>query len=181
MIATRSFGRRLATLAAPPCAVLFLAGAVLPSTARAGLGGAPMATPSGASVTQAMPSGTSVTQATPSVSSASAPANIVPYSIRETTLASRTVVREYLTGDGTVFGAAWSGPRMPDLAALLGDYFAQYVSSVAAYRQTGKVRRQAMLAQDTLVVHSGGHMGAFSGVAWLPQALPAGFVASDIQ
>jgi hypothetical protein len=31
------------------------------------------------------------------------------------------------------------------------------------------------------VVHSGGHMGAFAGQAWLPQALPAGVSGSDIQ
>ncbi|MGV7246462.1 DUF2844 domain-containing protein, partial [Caballeronia sp. M23-90] len=32
-----------------------------------------------------------------------------------------------------------------------------------------------------LVVRSGGHMGAFVGQAYLPQALPAGVSASDIQ
>jgi hypothetical protein len=35
--------------------------------------------------------------------------------------------------------------------------------------------------QSTLVVQSGGHMGAFSGRAWLPPALPAGVSGSDIQ
>jgi hypothetical protein len=30
-------------------------------------------------------------------------------------------------------------------------------------------------------VHAGGHMGAFSGQAWLPQDLPAGVSAADIQ
>ena len=38
------------------------------------------------------------------------------------------------------------------------------------------------IVQDSgLVVHSGGHMGAFSGQAYLPQALPAGVSGTDIQ
>jgi hypothetical protein len=102
------------------------------------------------------------------------------YTVKQTTLANGTVVREYVSQAGTVFGVAWSGPQLPDLAALLGTYFPQYVSGVEANRAQG-VRGSGAVNSSGLVVHSGGHMGAFSGEAWLPQALPAGVSTSDIQ
>ncbi len=37
-----------------------------------------------------------------------------------TTLASGTVINEYLSSGGTVFGIAWHGSHVPDLATLLG-------------------------------------------------------------
>ena len=102
------------------------------------------------------------------------------YTVKQTTLANGTVVREYVSQAGTVFGVAWNGPQPPDLAALLGSYFPQYVAGVEANRAKG-MRGFGAVDNSGLVVHSGGHMGAFSGQAWLPQALPAGVSTSDIQ
>jgi hypothetical protein len=104
------------------------------------------------------------------------------YTVRETTLGNGTVVREYVATEGTVFGIAWSGPQMPDLNDLLGSYFPQYVAGVKAARAArGGGRGPVAVDQSSLVVQSGGHMGAFSGRAWLPPALPAGVSSSDIQ
>jgi hypothetical protein len=104
------------------------------------------------------------------------------YTVRETTLGNSTVVREYLAADGSVFGIAWRGPQMPDLNDLLGSYFPQYVAGVKAVRAArGGGRGPVSVDQSGLVVRSGGHMGAFSGQAWLPPALPAGVSGSDIQ
>lgn len=159
--------------------------------ASAALGGAPMATPPGASVTApntaigAAGQGAASTvmrQATQTsaASSGSSTSGAAAYTVRQTTLANGTIVREYLSQAGTVFGIAWSGPQLPDLSTLLGSYFPQYVASVEANRARG-VRGSGAVDSSGLVVHSGGHMGAFSGQAWLPQALPAGVSASDIQ
>ncbi|WP_408734438.1 DUF2844 domain-containing protein [Paraburkholderia bannensis] len=156
-------------------------GAVQPASAA--LGGAPMTTPSGANVnTTSGPSAAAVArQATQSTSSSTSSSSTSSnYTVRETTLANGTAVREYLTTAGTVFAVAWSGPQMPDLSALLGTYFPQYVAGVQASRANG-VRGPGMVENSALVVHSGGHMGAFSGQAWLPSALPSGFSTSDIQ
>jgi hypothetical protein len=102
--------------------------------------------------------------------------------VRETTFGNGTVVREYLAADGSVFGIAWRGPQMPDLNDLLGSYFPQYVAGVKAVRAArGGGRGPVAVDQSSLVVRSGGHMGAFSGQAWLPPALPAGVSGSDIQ
>ncbi|MFC4704572.1 MULTISPECIES: DUF2844 domain-containing protein [Paraburkholderia] len=158
--------------------------------ASAALGGAPMSTPEGASVTvpnvpnaAISPAGQGaasavVRQATQA--SAASPASAAAYTVKQTTLANGTVVREYISQAGTVFGVAWNGPQPPNLATLLGNYFPQYVSGVEANRARG-VRGPGAIESSGLVVHSGGHMGAFSGEAWLPQALPAGVSTSDIQ
>ena len=152
-----------------------VAGVLLSATApaRAELGGSPMPTPSGAIVNTLAP------VARAASSSAAAAAN---YTVRQTTLSSGTVVREYIGQNGTVFGIAWTGPRMPDLASLLGSYFPQVTSAVEAQRaQRGGGRGPASVEQSGLVVHSGGHMGLFAGQAYLPQALPAGVTGNDIE
>ncbi len=150
-------------------------------TASAALGAAPMNTPSGASVNTTSGAASSVArQAAQSNASSSTSTASTAYTVRETTLANGTAVREYLSSAGTVFAVAWSGPQMPDLATLLGSYFPQYVAGVQASRAKG-VRGPGAVENSTVVVHSGGHMGAFSGQAWLPSALPSGFSTSDIQ
>ncbi|MFL9873776.1 DUF2844 domain-containing protein [Paraburkholderia megapolitana] len=145
--------------------------------AQAALGGSPMTPPDGSTVT------TRVMHATSSAASASTASSTAAaaYSVRETTLASGTVVREYLSQAGTVFGIAWNGPQMPDLNSLLGTYFPQYVDGLTAVRTARGGHGPASVQSDNLVVQSGGHMGAFAGNAWLPQALPAGVSSSDIQ
>jgi hypothetical protein len=40
-----------------------------------------------------------------------------PYSIREVQTEDGGTIREYVSGDGKVFGVAWAGPTMPDLRA----------------------------------------------------------------
>lgn len=161
-------------------------------SAYAALGGAPMTPPADASVSsRIMQPGASPATAAQSVmhsaSGAASSASVASsasasYTVRETTLGNGTVVREYLATDGSVFGIAWHGPQMPDLNDLLGSYFPQYVAGVKAVRAArGGGRGPVAVDQDSLVVHSGGHMGAFSGQAWLPPALPAGVSGSDIQ
>ncbi|WP_250520786.1 DUF2844 domain-containing protein, partial [Caballeronia sp. NCTM1] len=53
--------------------------------------------------------------------------------------------------------------------------------AMLAQRAARGGRGQVSVQDSGLVVHSGGHMGAFSGSAYLPQSLPAGVSASDIQ
>ena len=177
----------IVTALALPCSLLAV------QSAHAGLGGAPMTPPTDASVSSRVvqPGGGNAAGAAQSVmrsasgaaSSASTSASAAAsYTVRETTLGNGTVVREYLAADGSVFGIAWRGPQMPDLNDLLGSYFPQYVAGVKAVRAArGGTRGPVSVDQSGLVVRSGGHMGAFSGQAWLPPALPAGVSGSDIQ
>ncbi|HEY4805278.1 MAG TPA: DUF2844 domain-containing protein [Paraburkholderia sp.] len=168
------------------CALL--CASIVPRPASAALGGAPMPTPAGANVSTlsaasaAAAAGNVSAVARAAAQSAASGASTTPaYTVQQPTLANGTVVREYLSQAGTVFGVAWNGPQPPNLATLLGSYFPQYVSGVKASHAAGLVRGPGVVESTGLVVHSGGHMGAFSGQAWLPQALPAGVSTDDIQ
>ncbi|MBC8736838.1 hypothetical protein OKW30_003875 [Paraburkholderia sp. Clong3] len=176
-------GRAGVTALVLPCSLLALTAA---QSAHAALGSAPLTPPSDASVSSRVvqpASGTSQSVMRSESSAASSTSSIpASYTVRETTFGNGTVVREYLSTSGAVFGISWHGPQMPDLSDLLGSYFPQYVAGVKAARAArGNARGPVAVDESGLVVRSGGHMGAFSGVAWLPSALPAGVSGSDIQ
>jgi hypothetical protein len=150
-------------------AVLLAVASGAPLCAHATLGGAPTASGSGQ----------------PSVKAARAAVQkaTTAYNVNELTLASGTIVREYVASD-VVFAVSWRGPFMPDLRSLFGTAnFDRYTSGVVAARKSaGMVRRGPVAVGDTqLVVVSGGHMRAFAGYAYLPALLPAGVSLSEIQ
>jgi hypothetical protein len=162
---------RAAICAAFSCGLLFAA-----APASAALGGVPTPPPAGAVSSSLGP----VAHVASGATGASA-ASAASYTVTQTTFASGTVVREYASAAGTVFGIAWGGPVMPDLPVLLGTYFPQFDSARNALRAAHPGRGPLMIELPGLVVHSGGHMGAFGGQAYLPSALPAGVSANDIQ
>ena len=94
----------------------------------------------------------------------------------ELQLPSGTVVREYASSAGAVFAVTWGGPSLPDLRQLLGSYFQQYVDAMQGGGAGARVVRQ-----PGLVVYSGGHMRAFRGRAYVPQLLPQGVAAEELQ
>jgi hypothetical protein len=99
------------------------------------------------------------------------------YKLHEIQLPSGTVVREFAGPDGKVFAVAWSGPTVPNLREILGQYFDRYVTAAKA-QHSGHHHLQIL--ESNLVVLAGGHMRAFSGLAYLPQALPSGVSAGDL-
>lgn len=154
--------------------------------AFAALGGAPSAPPAddSAAVVRTLPPSAAASSklAASTVAGASAStAQSAAYTVRETTLGSGTVIREYVGANGAVFGVAWQGPTKPDFATIFGDYFSSYSSGVEASHAAHGLRAPIAIDSSALVVRSGGHMGAFTGSAWLPQALPAGMSGADIQ
>jgi hypothetical protein len=98
------------------------------------------------------------------------------YSVHEIQAASGTMVREFVSPSGTVFGVAWNGPSTPDLQQLLGAYFGQYTQAI---QNKGAARGRLSIHQEGLVVEAGGHMRSLSGRAYLPQMMPQG-VASGL-
>jgi hypothetical protein len=136
--------------------------------ARAELGGAPTWSPGGTN---------NVTMLAQHLSATS-----VPYTVHETTLSSGTTVREYVTQSGTVFAIVWQGPQMAPLNTLLGAYFPAYLQGLSDARAaTGGTHGPLAVQQAGLVVQTGGHMGAYTGRAYLPQALPQGVGVDDIR
>jgi hypothetical protein len=102
----------------------------------------------------------------------------VNYRLHEIQLPSGTAVREFAGPDGTVFAVAWNGPSMPNLRQTLGRYFDGYVAGAKANRLG---HHRLSIQQSDLVIQSGGHMRAFSGLAYLPMAVPAGMNLADLR
>jgi hypothetical protein len=98
------------------------------------------------------------------------------------TLDSGVVVHEYSRSDNVVFAVTWQGPVTPDLHQLLGDYFPKYLAARSAHSSSGRIASisQFHTRQNGLVIHSGGHMGAFNGLIYAPALVPTGVDAEKL-
>ena len=105
------------------------------------------------------------------------------YVMHEITSSTGTVVREFVSPAGAVFGVAWEGQFPPDLQQLLGPYYqqAQQAQQEASSAQQPR-RRRAPVAIETpgLVMYESGHVRSFHGQAYIPQLVPQGVQTSDI-
>lgn len=90
------------------------------------------------------------------------------------TLPSGTVVKEYASATGVIFALSWSGPNIPNLQVLLGNYFNDYL---AAIKQS---RGAISINTNSLVIQSTGMMGAFQGYALLPKKAPIDFSSVNL-
>ena len=100
------------------------------------------------------------------------------YHLHEISRADGTLIREYVTPAGQVFGVSWTGPTIPDLSQLLGSHNAEYQNALHA--KAGR-RRAAVVHNSTLVFESSGHMRAFHGRAYLISLLPAGVAQETVK
>ena len=94
------------------------------------------------------------------------------YNAHEFTTEIGTVVREYANTDGIIFAVTWNGPTKPDLQQLLGRYFPLFMMASTQAKRTGN--GPMAIATDDLIVHSGGHLRAFTGHAYVPSLTPTG-------
>jgi hypothetical protein len=103
------------------------------------------------------------------------------YTRHDLTRPNGGMVREFTNANGTVFAVTWSGPGKPDLRTLLGRYFSTLqASNAVTARRMHSLRQPAQVAQSDLQIQSGGHMGWFHGVAFVPSLAPAGFSIGDL-
>ena len=105
------------------------------------------------------------------------------YVMHEITASTGTVVREYVSPAGAVFGVAWEGQFPPNLQQLLGPYYqqAQQAQQAASSAQQQRRRRGPVVIETPgLVMYQTGHMRSFHGQAYIPQLVPQGVQASDI-
>lgn len=100
------------------------------------------------------------------------------YRMHEIQLPSGALLREFAAAGGNVFAVAWSGPALPNLRQALGRYFDAYVTA-AKTKHAGHT--YLAVEQNDLVIQSGGHMRAFAGRAYLPQAVPAGTSLEELR
>jgi hypothetical protein len=105
------------------------------------------------------------------------------YSVQEITAGNGTVVREYVSPAGVVFAVSWSGQAMPNLRQTLGAYFTQYQAAVKTERADGRHRsghNHLEVRTPSLIVHAGGHMRQYFGIAYVPSLLPPNVSISDL-
>lgn len=100
------------------------------------------------------------------------------YTIHEIDSGS-TVIRQYVSPSGIVFGVAWNGLLHPDLTQLLGHYNNEYQE---ALQQTPRIpgRRRMQVKTDRIVVQKWGHMRNLQGRAYAPALVPFGVNADEI-
>ena len=91
------------------------------------------------------------------------------------------MVHEFTNAEGKVFAVTWSGPGKPDLRSLLGGHFATLQNAGGATGRTmHSLRRPPQVDQPDLQIQTGGHMGWFRGVAFIPSLAPTGFSVADL-
>jgi hypothetical protein len=96
------------------------------------------------------------------------------HTVHVLTMPNGEVIREFARADGKVFAVSWRGPARPDLRQLLGPRFdtVQADNVLPGGRRT---RRPLAVGRPDFAMSSGGHPGAFWGVAYLPALAPPGF------
>ncbi len=102
------------------------------------------------------------------------------YTLHEVQLENGTIVREYATPGGLVFAVAWRGPVLPDLSALLGDYFNTFKLQTEQARLAGRRGSTTNIDQGGLVVRSNGRMRNFFGNAYASDLIPSGVNIKDV-
>ncbi|WNC89031.1 DUF2844 domain-containing protein [Paraburkholderia sp. FT54] len=151
--------------------IAMLAATLLPLSSHATLGGAPSTSASSPALLRATPQSAVATPA-------AQPANAVPYSMRQSIDANAVTIREYVLPENIVFAVKWSGPIRPDMTALLGSYFPNFVSAGQSHASgTGPL----IDGNDDFRIESAGRLGRFSGMAWLPRLMPAGVRPGDLK
>jgi len=99
------------------------------------------------------------------------------YAVHEMQADTGTVVREFVSPEGKVFGVTWEGPVRPDLPQLLGSYYDEYARSAPSRRSHHPVTIQT----PNVLVQFGGHQRALTGRAYVPQMVPQGVRVEEIK
>jgi hypothetical protein len=102
----------------------------------------------------------------------------VGYNMHQITAADGSVVNEFVSPAGTVFGISWQGHFMPNLQQLLGSY----MTNLQQGQRTQYVRRRSVTIQgDNFVFVSSGYMRNFRGRAYVPGLVPANLTPEVVQ
>jgi hypothetical protein len=100
------------------------------------------------------------------------------YTVNAITLPSGTVLNEYVSSEGVVFAVTWKGLSVPNLQQALGTYYETFKAAASAPHTSHK---HLSVQTPEVVVHTGGHMRAHYGKAYVPALLPPNFSPQDIK
>ena len=91
-----------------------------------------------------------------------------------------TTVHEFLDLNGRVFGVTWSGRTPPHLSLILGKHFDEYESELARVPRVKGRRNFQTVITSKLRIAQAGHLGHFSGSAFLLGHMPEGVTDTQI-
>ena len=102
----------------------------------------------------------------------------VGYNLHQITTADGSIVNEFVSPSGVVFGLSWQGHFMPNLPQLLGSYLSNFQQG----ERTRVVRRRSVTIEgDNFVFFSMGQMRSFRGRAYVPGLVPANLTPEVVQ
>jgi hypothetical protein len=94
----------------------------------------------------------------------------VGYNLHQITASDGSVVNEFVSPAGVVFGISWQGRSLPNFSQLLGAHLADLQNG----RRTNVVPRRSVTVQaGDFVLTSIGHGRYFRGRAFVPSMIPA--------
>ena len=94
------------------------------------------------------------------------------YKVHQLTTANGTIIREYVSPKGLVFGVAWQAAFMPNMQQLLGSYVTNLQTASPTQTQVRHLRGLIVKTDDFVFV-SGGHMRFWKGSAYVPSLVPS--------
>jgi hypothetical protein len=102
----------------------------------------------------------------------------VGYSLHQITSPDGSVVNEFVSPAGAVFGISWTGHFAPNLHQLLGTYMTNFQQGQVTQRVP---RRSITIQGDNFVFSSVGHLRSFRGRAYVPGLVPANLTPEVVQ
>lgn len=100
------------------------------------------------------------------------------YSLHQITRSDGSVVNEFVSPAGIVFGVSWQGHFAPNLTQLLGTY----MTDLEQGQRTQVIRRRVLSVEtDNFSFTSVGHMGSFRGRAVVRSLVPATVAAEVVR
>ena len=100
------------------------------------------------------------------------------YVVHQLTSENGTIVREYVSPKGLVFGVSWQGNFMPNLQQLLGSYMTKLQTASRNQTQVRRLRG-VIVKTDDFVFANSGHMRFWRGTAYVPSLVP-GNVSAEV-
>jgi hypothetical protein len=102
----------------------------------------------------------------------------VGYNLHQITTADGSVVSEFVSPAGVVFGVSWQGHSLPNLSQLLG---AHLVDFQTGGRTNVIPRRGVTIQTDDFILTNIGHERSFRGRAYVPSLIPANMTSEVVQ
>lgn len=102
----------------------------------------------------------------------------VGYNLHQITMQDGSVVNEFVSPAGVVFGVSWKGHRLPDFRQLFGAYMTNFQQG----ERTQVIPRRGVTIQGTDFYFTNfGRMLSFRGRAYVPSLIPANLTAEVVQ